>query len=219
MVRLLKLIPESTGSRALAQALAGWDGAYAPESPGPLAFETLVFHLGRAMLGPRLPMYARSWDTRGMIHADLKALDETRARAVIAAAVPGAAKALSLYKTWGEIHRLRLPHPLARLPILGRKLYFGDWPVGGNGETISKSGYGLTDQRHFAGLVAVSRHVSDMADLDANHFVLLGGQDGWLGSTTLLDQVPLWRSGKFVHLPLRPETVRAAFPHKTTLSP
>jgi penicillin amidase len=189
------------------------------ESPGPLAFETMVFHIGRAMLGARMAMYARSWDTRGMIHADLKLLDEKRAHAVIAAAAPGAAKALLQFKTWGEIHRLRLPHPLARLPILGRKLYFGDWPVGGNGETISKSGYGLTDKRHFAGLVAVSRHVSDMADLDANHFVLLGGQDGWLGSTTLLDQVPLWRNGTYVHVPMRPETVRARFPHRTILTP
>ncbi len=218
MLHLLNLIPQTGETRAIEAALTGWDGAYSTESSGPLAFETMIFHLGKAMLGPRLPMYARSWDTRGMIHADLKALDENRARAVITAAVPGAARALAQFKTWGEIHRLRLPHPLARLPILGRKLYFGDWPVGGNGETISKSGYGLTDQRHFAGLVAVSRHVSDMSDLDANHFVLLGGQDGWLGSTTLLDQVPLWRAGKFVHLPLRPETVRAQFRHKTTLT-
>lgn len=219
MLKVLALIPQTGETRAVDRALRDWNGAYSEDSPGPLAFETMVFHLGRAMLGPRLAMYARSWDTRGMIHADLRALDENRSRAVTLAAVPGAAKALAQFGTWGAIHRLRLPHPLARLPILGRKLYFGDWPIGGNGETISKSGYGLTDQRHFAGLVAVSRHVSDMADLDANHFVLLGGQDGWLGSTTLLDQVPLWREGEFVHLPLRLETVRALFKHKTTLAP
>jgi penicillin amidase len=219
MLRLLALTPQSAGRQTIERALTDWDGAYIEGAPGPLAFETMVFHLGRAMLGSRLPIYARSWDTRGMIHADLKALDETRARAVVVAAIPGVAKAMARFGTWGEIHRLRLPHPLARLPILGRKLYFGDWPVGGNGETILKSGYGLTDQRHFAGLVAVSRHVSDMADLDANHFVLLGGQDGWLGSTTLLDQVPLWRDGTYVQVPLRPETVRARFRHQTPLTP
>ncbi|HEY1719713.1 MAG TPA: penicillin acylase family protein [Magnetospirillaceae bacterium] len=219
MLRLLKLVPQTADAKAIESALTAWNGAYSEDSAGPLAFETMVFHLGRALLGPRLPMYARSWDTRGMIHEDVRRLDDNRARAIVQAAIPGVAKALTQFGTWGSIHRLRLPHPLARLPILGRKLYFGDWPVGGNGETISKSGYGLTDQRHFAGLVAVSRHVSDMADLDANHFVLLGGQDGWLGSTTVLDQVPLWRSGTYIQVPLRTETVYATFRHKTTLTP
>lgn len=219
MLRLIALAPASAGAESLRRALAAWDGAYGEDSAGALAFELLVFHLGRAMLGPRLPLYARSWNTRGMIEEDLAALDETHARAVASEAAPLAAKALARFGTWGAMHRLRLPHPLARLPIVGRKLHFGDWPVAGNGETILKTGHGLTDKRHFAGLVAVSRHVSDMGDLDANHFVLLGGQDGWLGSTTLLDQVPLWRSGTYVQLPLRPETVRAKFPHRTVLAP
>ncbi len=219
MLRLLKLIPETDDTRTLERLLAAWNGAFEEASSGALAFELMVFHLGRAMLGPRLPMYVRSWNTRGLIHADLRLLDETKARAVIQAAVPPSIEALKRFGTWGEIHRLRLPHPLARLPIVGRHLNFGDWPVGGNGETILKSGYGLTDQRHFAGLVAVSRHVSDMADLDANHFVLLGGQDGWLGSTTLLDQVPLWRAGTYVQVPLRAETVRARFTHATPFTP
>lgn len=219
MLHLIALAPASAGAESLRRALAAWDGAYGEDSAGALAFELLVFHLGRAMLGPRLPLYARSWNTRGMIEEDLAALDETRARAVASEAAPLAAKALARFGTWGAMHRLRLPHPLARLPIVGRKLHFGDWPVAGNGETILKTGHGLTDKRHFAGLVAVSRHVSDMGDLDANHFVLLGGQDGWLGSTTLLDQVPLWRSGTYVQVPLRPETVRAKFPHRTVLAP
>lgn len=219
MLRLIALAPASAGAESLRRALAAWDGAYGEDSAGALAFELLVFHLGRAMLGPRLPLYARSWNTRGMIEEDLAALDETHARAVASEAAPLAAKALARFGTWGAMHRLRLPHPLARLPIVGRKLHFGDWPVAGNGETILKTGHGLTDKRHFAGLVAVSRHVSDMGDLDANHFVLLGGQDGWLGSTTLLDQVPLWRGGTYVRVPLRPETVRAKFPHRTVLAP
>jgi penicillin G amidase len=219
MLRLLALSPQTEEAKSIAAALTAWNGAFEEGSVGALAFELMVFHLGRAMLGPRLPTYVRSWNTRGLIHADLKLLDDAHAKTVVRAAVPGVAKAMAKFAKWGEIHRLRLPHPLARLPIIGRHLYFGDWPVGGNGETILKSGYGLTDQKHFAGLVAVSRHVSDMADLDANHFVLLGGQDGWLGSTTALDQVPLWREGRFVQVPLRPETIRARFTHATPFTP
>ena len=58
-----------------------------------------------------------------------------------------------------------------------------------------------------------------MADPDENHFVLLGGQDGWFGSTTFLDQVSLWREGRYIRLPLRPEAVRAAFPHVVQMMP
>jgi penicillin amidase len=219
MLRLLDLCPQNDETKRISAALASWGGAFDENSTGALAFELMVFHLGRAMLGPRLPMYVRSWNTRGLIHADLKLLSEDRARAVVREAVPGVAKAMAKFAKWGEIHRIRLPHPLARLPLVGRRLRFGDWSVSGNGETILKSGYGLTDERHFAGLVAVSRHVSDMADLDANYFVLLGGQDGWLGSTTALDQVALWREGRYAQVPLAPATVHSLFKHATPFTP
>jgi penicillin amidase len=219
MLRLFATATETPDTRALKGALESWDGAYAENSSGALAFEVLLLHFGHALLGPRMALYTRSWDTRGLLAADLAALDEAKARMIVAQAAPPAARALAKFRTWGEMHRLRLPHALARLPLLGRRLAFGDYPVGGNSETILKSGGGFTDKRHFAGLVAVSRHVSDMGDLDANYFVLLGGQDGWLGSTTLLDQVPLWRDGTYVQVPLRPETVRAKFTHQTILSP
>jgi penicillin G amidase len=65
----------------------------------------------------------------------------------------------------------------------------------------------------------MARHISDLSDLDRNYFVLLGGQDGWLGSTTFLDQVALWQQGKYITLPLRPETARATYPHVTQHEP
>ena len=65
----------------------------------------------------------------------------------------------------------------------------------------------------------MARHVSDMADPDANWFVLFGGQDGWLGSAAFADQVPLWREGRSIRVPLRPATVAAEFPRVTVLSP
>jgi penicillin amidase len=58
-----------------------------------------------------------------------------------------------------------------------------------------------------------------MSDPDANDFVLLGGQDGWFGSSTCADQVAAWRAGEYVRVPLRPETARAIFPHHTIVSP
>ena len=62
-------------------------------------------------------------------------------------------------------------------------------------------------------------HISDLSDLDANFFVLLGGQDGRLGSAALTDQFTLWRAGEYIQMPLRLETVRRLFPLVTRLTP
>ena len=218
VLHLLGTAPESAEVQTLQAVLAAWDGVYGEDSAGALVFEVLLFHLGSKLLGERFPLYGRSADTRALLAEDFARLDTAAARELVLKAVPPAARAFAAAKVWGAIHRLRLPHALARLPFLGRKLAFGDWPVGGNSETILKTGGGFSDKKHFAGLVAVSRHISDMGDLDANHFVLLGGQDGWLGSTTLLDQVPLWREGGYVQVPLKPESVRARFSHETILT-
>ena len=66
---------------------------------------------------------------------------------------------------------------------------------------------------------AQARHVSDLSDADANWFVMLGGNDGWFNSANFRDQVPAFMSGGSYKVPLRIETVRATFPHKTELKP
>jgi penicillin G amidase len=48
---------------------------------------------------------------------------------------------------------------------------------------------------------------------------LLGGNDGWFRSETFLDQIDMFASGAMVRTPLRMETVRAEFPHRTLLTP
>jgi penicillin amidase len=65
----------------------------------------------------------------------------------------------------------------------------------------------------------VARHISDLADPDANLFALLGGQDGWFGSSTFDDQVVLWRQSQYVTVPLNPETARARAAHHMTITP
>ena len=58
-----------------------------------------------------------------------------------------------------------------------------------------------------------------MSDLDGNHLVLVGGQDGVPGSPAFLDQAELFRRGEYVTVPLDPVTARASFPHTTILQP
>jgi hypothetical protein len=75
------------------------------------------------------------------------------------------------------------------------------------------------DRRHHSSLGSMARHVSDLSDPDANWFVLLGGQDGWFGAENFADQVPLWREGRYIRLPLTEAAVARAFRHVLELRP
>jgi penicillin amidase len=58
-----------------------------------------------------------------------------------------------------------------------------------------------------------------MSDPDRNQFVLLGGEDGWLGSVNFADQVELWRQGRTITMPLTAAAVAAQFPLVSVLAP
>jgi penicillin amidase len=121
---------------------------------------------------------------------------------------------------WGEVHRLRAAHWLVNLPVLGRFFIYDTYPTGGSRETPMKTSHGLLgDAPRPANFGSMARHVSDMADPDANWFTLWGGQDGWIGSAAFMDQVPLWREGRSIRVPLRPETVASDFPRVSRIVP
>jgi len=82
-----------------------------------------------------------------------------------------------------------------------------------------KTAHALTDRRHGTRYGSVARHISDLSDHDRNYFVILGGQEGWPGSTTFLDQVSLWQRGEYIAVPLQLKTARASFEHVTELIP
>ena len=135
------------------------------------------------------------------------------------AALDAAAPAIERFGTWGEMHRLRLAHLLGAAPVIGGRYRFGDAPTGGSRSTVMKTAHGLTTERHNTSFGANARHVSDLSDLDANDFVLLGGQDGWFNSSTFLDQFDLWQRGDYIRIPLQLATVRTTFSRHMTLRP
>ena len=130
-----------------------------------------------------------------------------------------AGAAIESGQTWGDLHRLQIAHPLGALPLLGRRYVFDNLPVAGSSQTVMKTAHDLTDQKHNTQFGSNARHISDMSDPDENYFVLLGGQDGWMRSSTFMDQIALWRDGEFVRVPLRLDTVRATFPYAMALRP
>jgi len=92
-------------------------------------------------------------------------------------------------------------------------------PTSGSTESLMKTAHSSTDQRHFTRYGQQARFVADLADPDANYFTLLGGQDGWLGSSTALDQLKLWQDGAYIQMPLGAEAVRTRFRRAMTLAP
>jgi penicillin amidase len=204
----------------LLATLAEWRGDYAPDSRGALAFELLVYHLSRGLIDRgRLTAYSTLWQSGTLIRADLRQAAGRPLAAELDRALGRAAAGFRRYADWGDMHRLLLDHPLGLLPVLGRRYRFGRYRAGGTTDTVMKTAHGPAGGRHVTRFGACARHNSDLADEDSNYFVLLGGQDGWLGSSTFLDQLPLWQRGEYVELPLRLETVRARFRHRTLLRP
>lgn len=209
------------GQGALA-ILAGWDGDYRAEAAGPVVFEAVLYEVAGFLYGQQGSMAdpRMNWGflTR-FIPADLQALAETQRRQVLKTALSSASRTLQRHPSWGSMHRLRMEHMLGRLPGVGRAFRLADLPVGGSRETLMKTSHGLVRDVHDATYGAQARFTADLAHLDTAYAVLLGGQDGWWGSTTFADQVPLWRAGKTIQLPLDPEMVRQTFPITMRLAP
>ena len=223
----LGVAPATGEERALVERLRAWDGHYRRDSGGAVAFETL-FHFLKDLLyeGTLDPEAARNFisvaDIKLLLVEDVAAAMQNERprlahalREALAKAAPEAAK----FAAWGEMHRLGLSHMLGNVPVVGERYRFGEWPAPGSTDTLWKTSHGSSAERHFTRYGSQARHISDLSDLDANFFLVLGGQDGWLNSSTFRDQVPMFLEGRYIQVPMRPETVRATFPHETVLSP
>jgi penicillin amidase len=202
------------------RALAGWDGRYDIDSRGALAYQGLLpAIIERA--------YAPKYGEAGADHLrSFRALHDFVAedvasgaidRATLVAAAAEAERILGPERTWGDLHRIAIRHTLGSVPFLGGAFRYGDIAAPGSSSTVQKSAHDVSRERHLANFGSQSRHLSDLADPDANWFVLLGGQDGWLGSECFIDQVPLWERGELVQIPMRRETVEREYTHRMEL--
>ena len=207
-------------SGPLVDALRDWDGRYAEDSRGALAFELIAPPLieGLEARSPKKPVspYWRPFArlTRLVEGSAPKDLAEVLADALEAANAP-----FERHRTWGDVHRVRLAHPFAKLPWLTSRLPTIDFPTGGSNDTLMKSMHPFTQDVHATNFAANARFIADLADPDETYAVLLGGQDGWPGSRTMFDQVGQWRRGDYIRLPMGPEAVREAFPHESVVEP
>lgn len=201
-----------------------WDGDYRKDSKGPVAFETLLFHVTPPVYGVETPEEVPAIKLQWHYFAkylikDLLALEDSVRADILREGVAKAAKAASKFDTWGEMHQMRVGHLLSNVPVIGGRYLIEEYGAPGSRETPMKTGHALVEDKHTVSYGSQARHISDMSDLDENYFVLFGGEDGWIGSENFADMMPLWREGRYVRMPLRPETVAKEFAHVLTLSP
>lgn len=225
LVQLIESMPAARAADpAFLARLKGFDGAYRAEASGPVAFETLLYHLVPRAYGAdspaEVPAHRQQFATLARhLVADLNALAPSERDAALVAAITAAAEDAARFPRWGDMHRLEIQHWLALAPVIGGSFRYEDHPAPGSRETVNKTAHGLINSRSGTRYGSQARHISDLGDRDANYFVLLGGNDGWLGSANLIDQVPLWREGRYIRMPLSPETIAAEFPDVMVLAP
>ena len=212
---------DADGAEAIGR-LRNWDGEYSSDSIGAVTFEQFR-HGFTARLYVLLhgeddaESFASIGRRTALLHEDIAAADEETLRAALAAGLDAAVDGLESFADWGDMHRLSLAHPLSNVPLIGGRYEFAEAGVGGSSDTLMKTAHQTTAERHEVNYGSNARHISDMTDPDENYFVLLGGQDGWFNSTTVLDQWDLWRQGGYVRVPLTLAGIRKSFPHTLSL--
>jgi penicillin amidase len=221
MMQGLDLEPENA---KFVETLAAWDGDYNVNSRGAVLFETLLFHLTPQTYGvesaEELPPLAQQWTFLSkFLTQDLAEQPVEARQQILRDAIDAAQKDATQYKNWGEMHHMVAAHLLGNVPLIGDQFIVADYPVGGSRETPMKTAHNLVNEKHQAAYGSQARHISDMSDLDANYFVLFGGEDGWIGSDNFADQMDLWREGKYIHMPLSDRAVKEEFPYKMILAP
>ena len=203
----------SADAQALLGALSGWDYALDGDAAAPLAWSAwrTALHqqvaagllestaLQARWLGERMseqPVWDAIVQGEGALLWDAPRSPEREGMASVARAAleAGAAALVEAHGRrpegwrWGEAHRLQLDHPLASVPLLGRRYRVEPTPIGGGRHTIAAFNDGaLTgdpDTRHGPAL----RQVVELGG-EAG-FVLPGGNAGQPGHPHALDQLP-----------------------------
>ena len=200
--------------------IRSWDGEYGEGSEGALAFELLINHFAIALHGiADMEVMTVSWDPRSLLEADLLHVPSDKLRAALRIAIAKTEPGLKKFGDWGSVHRLKINHPLAALPIIGRRWRFGGGPIAGANETLMKSAHGLASVEHYVGMSSTARYLFDLSDEDANFVAMLGGQDGCPGSEAFVDQVELWNRCRTIQLPLRQSSRADSYAYSIVVHP
>lgn len=180
---------------AAAEHLGGWDHDLAAGSQAAALWETWTETIARRALAEKMGeslfrAYTASWETwkcavlPSLLRDPGSWLDDD----LLAAAYHDALEELgNPIPTWGELHRLVLAHPLAKIPGLEPLFVAVDEPLGGDEQTVAAAGMDAVAGRT-AAVIASVRMVWDLADLPGCAFAVPAGVSGNPASPHWRDQ-------------------------------
>lgn len=219
--RIAALGGQAGANPQLIETLSGWDGSYDVNSPGAALLEIVAYHLASRYYSSRYgePISAYLLRSPAIYNFLLEDLQRPDCSSLLTMSFTAAEKDFTNGMSWGDLHVLKLRHPLGNIPVIGRKYQFGEHRVGGSTNTVMKRAHGLSNEKMTVTYGANARHISDLGDADENYFSLVGGQDGFWGSENYLDLYRLWQQNDYVRLPLRLESIKRQFNHRMRLRP
>jgi penicillin amidase len=119
---------------------------------------------------------------------------------------------------WGDIHKITLEHPLAKVKILDRifDLNSKEYRIGGSNHTVCPYGY---TEGFKVDHGASERHIFNTADWDESYSVIPTGISGVPGSEFYLSQTSTYLEGKFYKDHFSEAAVKAAAKYTMKLKP
>ena len=224
-----ELLPHLPIADERAEALlAGWDHDLSAGSAPAALWEVLIDELSRRAIGGRRPATEEYLADRELyrcralptllVDAALSSPDVDEA---VAAAWDRCEALMGPDPTawrWGDIHRARFAHPLARIPGLEPLFVAAELPLGGDEQTVRNAAF-EGDGPFDVAVIPSWRAIFDLGDLDRSVGVLPTGQSGDPSSPHWNDQVELWASGDVRPLPFTRAAVEAAATSRLTLQP
>jgi len=211
-------------------ALRAWDRRATPDSVGASIYQALVIHLLRQSFAPilgehldhflgvgRMSLFpigsfgGRAWETliaalRGetsLVTPDLPAAFSAAVAALRLALGPN----LESWQ-WGRLHRVSFDHAMKSVPVIGRLLSRGPYPVGGDGETPHQANFAVQWPVGPVYVTVSYRQIIDVGAWENSQSVNTTGQCGVLGSPHYADQIPLWRAGQYHPMLWRREDIQ-----------
>lgn len=224
--RFQAMLPRQPSARASAAAamLAGWDARIDGASGAAALYEIVLRDLNAKMVAALVPERARSL-IPAIEPPQLLRVAADRPELIDAALADGWAKATELLGRdpaawrWDTLHRVRIAHPLARIPAIAAA--FPPIEVGGSGgDGFTVMARWLGDGPNWrVGGGASYLQVIDVGDWDRSVMLNLPGQSNDPRSPHRADQAAPWAVGRMLPMPFSRAAVDQAAAVTTRLLP
>jgi penicillin amidase len=213
------LTPASPAGRAALAVLRAWDGQMHAGATAPAIYAALREELLCALVRPLLPvdLAADAFDRPGRGGPSMLGLMRSRivvevadgsSRLLPRGVSPGAVLTDALERgvealtaalgpdmstwQWGQLHQLKVTHPLAgAFPEATARMTPPPAPMGGDGDTVQAASFSRATGYSVTG-TSVARYVFDPSDWDASGWVVPHGASGRAGDAHYTDQHATW---------------------------